>query len=133
MTFTEACWLLSHPIVFQRKALYATRVCWYKAAIEEANRIEDKDTTKPFTISIDPPYMIWPKALNQPLLYLKKEGENELVAIHLNDIPEECVKATDWYVVKNPPVIHRLANRDKMDIEWLKQSDLPQPLKELLP
>ena len=132
MTFAEACWLLSHPIVYQRKALYATRTKWYRSAIEEANRIEEADTSKPFTISIDPQYMIWPKALNQPLLYLKKD--DHLVDVHLNDIPEECLEATDWYIIKNPPTIHRLANRDKMTPHWLKtMSDLPDAIKEILP
>lgn len=133
MNFAQVCFLLSHPIIFKRKHVYATRDCWYRAALKDADAIEEANKTAPFRFKVEISYLIWLKDKNEPLLFLTKEGK-KAEAIVQNDIPEECVAANDWHITMNPPSFRRVANRGLMTPEWIKaQPTTPQWIKEIIP
>ena len=131
MTLDQVIQIIRHPVIFKRKAVFATRESWYDQGRAEAEKLAALDKTKPFRVNVSVQYIAWSKQLQEPVAFLRTG--DVLNPVRRKDFPQELLEATDYVWVYNEPHAYKFANRTLMTPEWLKSlPDLENVAKELL-
>ena len=131
MTLEQVLRVIKHPVIFKRKAMFATRESWYDEGRAEVERLAKLDLTKPYRINVSVSYIAWSKKIQEPVAFLR-DGD-VLRPVSRNDFPQELLDATDYVWIYTEPHAYKFANRTLMTPDWLKTlPDLPNVAKELL-